>query len=691
MPTVVFDPSGDKVSSLTIPTSNFSFVLPAGFAYEVLVKVDVNPSAYVGVIDFEESGGFGLNVYPSTKSGYTLLHAELATGTSGWLVLKHEIKLGEWNHVVFSYDGTNLALYVNGELVASETATDAMRLPKFTNGMAEYICIGGCAQSTSESGIRGFTGAIAVCNLFLDPLSGEQAAAMFEKYTLPEYDNSEETTEREETTEKNEETTEAFDPLARDVFEMDVTANGPVNALNNGVAVNKYGTGANNVSFDSDLNKNVLVFDGTSEGENYLISAGLFESTLSDGFAYEVYFKATSNGLSNKNYMSVIDYCEAGGFGLNLYKTSDSSVLTIKGEIKIGSGYVSPEYNVNVGEWVHCVFSYDGNNIQLYVNGVLVDEVEASGSLGLPNFGGSEKVICIGSGASKGAISGDRFIGSIAVCNIFSTPVTAEEVGAMFEQHTLPGNDNEEETGKKEETTEKNEDTTEESGTVSTDIFEMNVTADGPVNAVNNGVAVNKYGTGANNVSFDSDVNKNVLVFDGTSEGENYLISAGSFESTLSDGFAYEVYFKATSNGLSNKSYMSVLDYCEAGGFGLNLYKTGDSSVLTIKGEIKIGSGYVNPEYNINVGEWVHCVFSYNGNSIQLYVNGVLVDEVAANGSFGLPSFGTSEKVICIGSGAGKGYISGDRFIGSIAVCNIYSAPVTAEEAAIMYSTHTAK
>ena len=255
---------------------------------------------------------------------------------------------------------------------------------------------------------------------------------MFEKYTLPEYEGG------EETTNKKEENTEEFNPLAPDILELEITTDGPVNAVNNGPAVNKHSTGANNVAFDSDVNKNVLVFDGTSSGENYLVPTSTFESTLSGGFAYEVYFKATSNGLADKNYMSVIDYCEAGGFGLNLYKTDNSSVLTIKAEIKIGSGYIYPEYNITVGEWVHCVFNYDGDSIQLYINGVLVDEVEASGSLALPNFGSSQKALCIGSGASayNGGISGDRFIGSIAVCNIFSAPVTAENVALMYSTNT---------------------------------------------------------------------------------------------------------------------------------------------------------------------------------------------------------------------------------------------------------------
>ena len=128
-----------------------------------------------------------------------------------------------------------------------------------------------------------------------------------------------------------------------------------------------------------------------------------------------------------------MDYCEAGGFGLNVYNVGDPNKLLIKAEIKIGSSYVSPEATINVGEWVHCVFSYDGTNIDLYVNGVLASSIKATSSLALPNFASAPKIIAIGSGASKNQISGDRFIGSIAVCNIFSDPITAEDAAAMYE------------------------------------------------------------------------------------------------------------------------------------------------------------------------------------------------------------------------------------------------------------------
>ena len=137
---------------------------------------------------------------------------------------------------------------------------------------------------------------------------------------------------------------------------------------------------------------------------------------------------------------------------------------------------------------------------------------------------------------------------------------------------------------------------------------------------------------------------------------------------------------------------MSVFDYCEGGGFGISLHKnTGDSSVLTIKAEIKIGSSYINPVADINVGDWVHCVFVYDGEQADLYVNGVLVSSEATTSDMMLPDFASSPKIMCIGSGASKGQISGDRFIGSLAICNLFSAPVTADDVALMYSTNTAK
>lgn len=419
MPSVVFTP-GSQLSSLTIPALDFNVLFEDGFAYEMLIRVDVNPSQYVGILDYEEAGGFGLNVYPSTEKGHAQLYAEVATGT-GWNSLKCTIKLHQWYHVAFSYDGTNFTFYVNGEAVESGSTTEKFRFPNF-NGYKDYICIGGCAQAKQDSGFRGFTGAIALCNIFFDPISAEQASAMAGKYDIPEYVAPEDGAGAK------------ADPMNPDLLKLEITANGATNTAANGPALTPHGgTAANKIQNDTTIGKNVLVFDGSTAGENYTFVTNTFEQTLLDGFACEVYFKAEA---ITKNYVSVIDYCEAGGFGINLYKTADPNVLSIHAEIKIGSSYIYPEYNVNVGEWVHCVFVYNGDKAELYVNGELVDSEAASSDMMLPDFASSPKIMCIGSGASKGQISGDRFIGSLAICNLFSAPVTADDVALMYSTNT---------------------------------------------------------------------------------------------------------------------------------------------------------------------------------------------------------------------------------------------------------------
>ncbi len=425
MPAVVFTP-GSTLSSLTIPALDFIYLIGDGFAYEMLVKVDVNPSQYVGILDYEEAGGFGLNVYPAAKADSAELRAEVATGT-GWSTLKHTIKLHQWYHVAYSYDGTNFAFYVNGELVESGSSAESYRFPNF-GGFKDYICIGGCAQNKYDSGFRGFTGAIALCNIFFDPISAEQVTEMYGKYTLPEYVASD-----------DDGADVKVDPLNPDILKLEITSGGASNTAESGPALTPYGeVAANNIEIDAEIGKNVLIFDGSTEGENYTFITNTFESTLLDGFACEVYFKATSDGPADKTYVSVFDYCQAGGFGINLFKTGDPTTLAIKAEIKIGSGYIFPEpvYNIKVGDWVHCVFVYDTEKAYLYVNGVLVGSVDTNAVIALPDFGSSPKIMCIGSGAGAGSISGDRFIGSLAICNLFSAPVTADDVALMYSTNT---------------------------------------------------------------------------------------------------------------------------------------------------------------------------------------------------------------------------------------------------------------
>ena len=174
-------------STMWKPTS--AYLVKDGFSFEVYFKVD-NVNAfqnYVGILDYEEAGGFGLVINKSsTDPSKYVLALELAVGPNSagrqWKTIYHDLTIGEWTHCVFSYSGPEkdtMELYVNGTLVGSLSLTADMVMPVFTGGRTPAICIGACTDST-DGARNGFAGSIAVCNIFADPITADEAKALYE-------------------------------------------------------------------------------------------------------------------------------------------------------------------------------------------------------------------------------------------------------------------------------------------------------------------------------------------------------------------------------------------------------------------------------------------------------------------------------------------------------------------------------
>lgn len=200
------------------------------------------------------------------------------------------------------------------------------------------------------------------------------------------------------------------------------------------------------VSKDNDINMNVITFDGVATAPSvYNMAASNLTPLVSDGFSYEVMFKITNASFANK-YVGILDFEEAGGFGLNLYKNeSDPNKPTLKAEVATGSSWTALDYTINVGQWYHCVYVYDGkSSAALYVNGAKVAEnTSISGSYRAPSFSSraGEEYLCIGACAQAWQVAGTKsngmnaMTGSIAVCNILPGVLTASEATALYNNY----------------------------------------------------------------------------------------------------------------------------------------------------------------------------------------------------------------------------------------------------------------
>ena len=172
--------------------SDLTPLISDGFSYEVMFKI-TNASfsnKYIGILDFEEAGGFGLNLYKNDSNpNKPTLKAEVATGSSTWTSLEYTIDVGKWYHCVYVYDGKSATLYVNGAKVAENTSINgSYRAPSFSSRVGEeYLCIGACAQAWQVTGVKSngmnaMTGSIAVCNLLPNVLTAIEATALYNNY-----------------------------------------------------------------------------------------------------------------------------------------------------------------------------------------------------------------------------------------------------------------------------------------------------------------------------------------------------------------------------------------------------------------------------------------------------------------------------------------------------------------------------
>ena len=90
-----------------------------------------------------------------------------------------EYAVGEYYHVVAVYNGSNLALYVNGEKAGEIETKNEILLPTES---AQYICFGASPNGVGECESLSYC-TVAGFNLYSYAMDAEQAAEAYETMT----------------------------------------------------------------------------------------------------------------------------------------------------------------------------------------------------------------------------------------------------------------------------------------------------------------------------------------------------------------------------------------------------------------------------------------------------------------------------------------------------------------------------
>lgn len=152
--------------------------ITASYTLEVFFKATSAPSSgYWGIVDNQEAGGFGLNLYAKDGGGQYIKFAQKLDGEYQYPTM-YDIELNQWYHCVITWDETLLVMYVNGEKVG-ELDTQ-YGFPEFTAvDNAMYLAIGAQCAAGTHGGL-GFKGQMGVCNLYTQTLTADQVATIYQ-------------------------------------------------------------------------------------------------------------------------------------------------------------------------------------------------------------------------------------------------------------------------------------------------------------------------------------------------------------------------------------------------------------------------------------------------------------------------------------------------------------------------------
>ena len=147
-------------------------VLSGGMSLELVVKIDAYPDETVNLFSAMEYGGFGF----SLKADGTVEF--LYDADDSYFRASGSLPLGEYVHLVGTYNGSRVYLYINGVLAGSKAVTGSFTAPK---EYAQKLCLGG-DPTTGGLMSKFMTGSVMEAGLYSRALSAAEVRAHNEEW-----------------------------------------------------------------------------------------------------------------------------------------------------------------------------------------------------------------------------------------------------------------------------------------------------------------------------------------------------------------------------------------------------------------------------------------------------------------------------------------------------------------------------
>ncbi|MGC5165795.1 LamG-like jellyroll fold domain-containing protein [Luteimicrobium sp. DT211] len=577
-----------------------------------------------------EGGGYAFYV-PSGKSA---LVWSAYVGGAYKTVTSPELTKGDWYHVVGTYDGTSLKLYVDGALAGSGSYPGTVGAPSAT---ARGFVIGGDV-TVGPSAQRQSPVTVAATRIFSAALDADQVAALADRSQWLTTPGTGATAPPPVVV-----TPPVVDGVpAADVLDVDFTAGSPVDHAQSRQPLR---FGAPRLAVDKDLNRVVASFDGVDDGYDFAADDAWNPDhvpNLSKAYTVECTFRLDASlpvAAANK-----VCGGENGG-GMSIYVSGSS----LAGEFYVDGAYHSVKVPAASGVWQDVVAQYDGSSIRLYVNGKLVKAAAQTGTATGPS---GAKFLGIGADQNSGGSSMESWSkATVASERIWDSALTAHQIALLAGATSAPVEH-----------------------APKADVLDVDL-SDGTY--TDDAAGRTPDVTGSPVVSTDVALDKSVASFDGRKDGILYPLQDawdGGSAPQLTTTYSTECVFRFDGTlppAAGNKTCSGE----NTGGFGIIVNGS------NVQADFYVAGAYHALTAPIRAGVWYDAVQVYDGATIKLYLNGSLAAQADQTGAPGAPN-GTKSQNFVIGADTSSSGGIESLSASTISAARIWSTPLTAAQAA---------
>ncbi|WP_408898130.1 LamG-like jellyroll fold domain-containing protein [Nocardioides sp. R1-1] len=357
--------------------------LATGASIECVFKVNtaMPVSKEMDLCSDKEAGGLSLYV----TGGNLGFMGHIGGGYKSALT---PIEGNRWYHAVATWDGSQIRLYVNGQLAQTTAASGALTAPVAT---AQRFIVGADASPTGI-GQPAPPSTFAAAGVFSRAVTADEVKALAAAWDT------------------------AVPTPDADVLDVDFADGTPTERVRD-LAVKTFGSPT--VGHDEALGRDVVTLDG-DDAYGYALTPHWGE--MSTAVSIECTFRYMGS-LPTGTEASVCSGKEAGGY--SIYVNEDKVGLMAH----IGGGYKTARATITANRWYHVVGVWTGTEIRLYVDGALAATTPATGALTLPNA--TARAWTVGADSSPNAGAQFYTKGKLANARIYGRALNETEIKAL--------------------------------------------------------------------------------------------------------------------------------------------------------------------------------------------------------------------------------------------------------------------